>query len=912
LSPGGKIHAQWQTARFMSVRIDWPFIDVGRNQCPIVPNPNRRRRGGGAVDMDSVSVTGVRASIQKSLVEKHSASGIVDAISAEDIGKFPDLNLSESLQRIPGVTLDRSGVGEGATINLRGLGPEFTQVEINGMPGLSNGGENRTGRSDGSRGFNFEMFATELFSKASVYKTGLAEVDEGGLAGTVRLETPRPLDRQGTRMVASVLGNYGELSDKISPRTAVLFSHNHNDVFGVAASVAFSQADFQSNVIQAGSWAPFGRYNTGTRARDEVRAALIPLSATYYTFNEDRDTTGATLTLQFRPNDAFSFSVDGLYSKLKNKRLQLRPDFPIDDGGLDAPVNAIVEDGVITSIEHIGIWERLGVRHHSSDEDYRQIVMRMEWTPNEYWSIRPSVGYSQREAQREFDMFLFRHDNSSGLNGMSYKMRGNFIDFSSTVTDFSSAPEDFLFNSFEMNPSSNKDEEKQFRFDVDRHFSGNDHVLKFGLRHNDRTMDRVFGLWRLYREEGIPASSLPHLDSVAEWIDFKVSGARAGTPRKLLGADRNKTWNVFMPGGIPIPGTFVQEFSGTAAQQTFSIQEKTNSAWVQMDLTFGKWSLIPGIRYLRTEQISSGFNVINTDQPTQEIIPVRVSKTYHGYLPSLTARYDLGNNVILRGAYARTLTRPSMGNLSPGEILRITSENGGSIRRGNPNLEPYYADNIDIGAEWYFSAEGLLALNLFYKKAKDYIENQSYEDQRIFPSQTVPGQMNNGTFVVTEPVNGTSATIKGLELSMQSRFSRLPGIWGNFGGILNYTHTESSADFSLQGDILNQGLPGLSKNSANAILYYDDGRLDTRLSWAWRDRYLANIAENPGGVPRFTKAYGQLDLSLNYRVTDKISLQAQVLNLTQEQRIDFSTQRYVPFSVAEIDRRIMVGIRVAL
>jgi len=865
-----------------------------------------------AQDLDSVTVTGVRASIQKSLVEKHSAGGIVDAISAEDIGKFPDLNLSESLQRIPGVTLDRNGVGEGATVNLRGLGPEFTQVEINGMPGLSNGGEGRAGRTEGSRGFNFEMFATELFSKATVYKTGLAEVDEGGLAGTVRLETPRPLDSQGTRMVASVLGNYSELTDSLNPRTAVLFSHNHDDLFGIAASIAWSQTDFQGNVIQAGSWKPFADYNTGIRASDEVRNALVPLSATYYVFNEDRDTTGTTLTLQFRPTDALSFSVDGLYSKLKNKRLQLRPDFPIDDGGLDAPVNAVVADGVITAIDIIGVQERLGVRHHTNDEDYQQLVARMEWTPDEYWSIRPSLGYSKREAQREFDMFLFRHALDNGPGRMSYRMRGNFIDFSSSATDFSTDPEDFEFSSFVMNPSSNKDEEKQFRVDVDRHFSGNDHVLKFGLRHNDRTMERIFNEWRLQRQANTSASSLPHLDDMVEWIDFEVSGAQAGTPGKLLSANRNKTWEIFMPGGVPIAGTFVRELPGASAQQTFSVQEKTYSAWMQMDLAFERWSLIPGIRYLRTEQISSGFDVTDADQPSMQIAQVQVSKTYNGYLPSLTARYDLGHDVILRGAYARTLTRPSMGNLSPGEILRITSENGGSVRRGNPNLEPYYANNIDIGAEWYFSQEGLLALNLFYKKAKNFIENQSYTDQRIFPSQTVPDQLNNGTFTVTEPVNGVSATIKGLEVSMQSRFSKLPGAWGNFGGILNYTHTESSADFAQQGDILNQGLPGLSKSSVNAILYYDDGRLDTRLSWAWRDRYLANIAENPGGVPRFTKAYGQLDLSLNYRVSDRISFQAQVLNLTQEQRIDLSTLRDVPFSVTEIDRRFMFGIRVAL
>jgi len=867
-----------------------------------------------AVDLDSVSVTGVRASIQKSLVEKHSASGIVDAISAEDIGKFPDLNLSESLQRIPGVTLDRNAVGEGAQVNLRGLGPEFTQVEINGMPGLSNGGESRSARTEGSRGFNFEMFATELFSKATVYKTGLAEVDEGGLAGTVRLETPRPLDSQGTRMVASILGNYTELADAINPRTAVLLSHNHNDVFGIAASVAFSQTDFQSNVIQAGSWRPFARYNTGIRASDEVRAAMIPLSPTYYVFNEDRDTTGATLTLQLKPNETFNISLDGLYSKLKNKRLQLRPDFPLD-GGVDAPVSWTLDDGVLTAAEFVGVQNRIGVRHHSNDEDYQQIVARAEWTPNEYWSIRPSIGHTKREAQRAFDLFSFRLADSDGNfdpGTSSWRMRGDFIDFSFSGTDYSSNPEDFLFNVFIMNPTSNKDEETQFRLDVDRHFSSNDHVLKFGARHNERTMDRISSEWWLSRQPGTAALDLPHLDSVADWVDFEVSGAKAGTPGKLLTVDRNKTWDRFMPGGVPVAGTFVQEFPGTAAQQSFSIEENTSSAWVQMDLLFGAWTLIPGVRYVHTEQIASGFNVLNPNQATQQITPVRVAKTYNGYLPSLTGRYDLGHSVILRGAYARTLTRPGMGSLSPGEILTVTGDTTGTVRRGNPNLDPYYANNFDVGAEWYFSAEGLLALNLFYKKASNFIDNQSYLDTRIFPRQTAPDELVNGTVNVTEPVNGVSATIKGLEMSMQSRFSKLPGIWSNLGGILNYTHTDSSADFSQDDDVRSQGLPGLSKNSVNAIVYYDDGKLDTRLSYAWRDRYLANFAETPGGVPRFTKAYGQLDLSVNYRLTERVSFQAQVLNLTKEQRIDLSTSQYLPFSVTEIDRRFMFGVRVAL
>jgi len=327
-----------------------------------------------AVDLDSVSVTGVRASIQQSLVEKHSAAGIVDAISAEDIGKFPDLNLSESLQRIPGITLDRNNLGEGSAINLRGLGPEFTQVEINGMLGVSNGGQQRTSRTEGSRGFNFEMFASELFSKATVYKTGLAEVDEGGLAGTVRLETPRPLDAQGTRFVSSVLGNYGELNGHTDPRAAVLFSHNQNNVFGAAASVAWSKTDFASNVAQASSWLPFSRFNTGTRASDEVRSALVPIDPLYYVFSEDRETTGATLTLQFNPNEQVNFTLDGMYGTLKNTRVQVRNEIGITstsarDRGINAPTDYILDNGIIRSGSLTGVRQIVSTRHNGMDTE---------------------------------------------------------------------------------------------------------------------------------------------------------------------------------------------------------------------------------------------------------------------------------------------------------------------------------------------------------------------------------------------------------------------------------------------------------------------------------------------------------------------------------------------------------------
>jgi len=376
----------------------------------------------------------------------------------------------------------------------------------------------------------------------------------------------------------------------------------------------------------------------------------------------------------------------------------------------------------------------------------------------------------------------------------------------------------------------------------------------------------------------------------------------------MLAVDQGKFLEAFMPGGNLIPGMVLVDFPGVAAQGAYTIQEKVASAWMQMDFMFGAWSLNPGIRYARAEQIATGADVVNSDLPSQQITPVRVAKTYNSYLPSVSARYDLNPQLLLRAAYARSLTRPNPVNLAPGEVLSGTVN--GTGRRGNPNLDPYYAHNVDLGAEWYFSNEGLLAVNLFYKKISNFIDNRTFMAERTFPSQEQEGVFVTSLLTFTEPVNGVSASVKGLELSMQSRFSSLPGAWGNLGGILNYTHTESSADYSTVGDLRNQGLPGLSKNSINAVLYYDDGRFDARLAYAWRDRYLAQFTDL-GGIPRFTDAYGQLDLSVGLRVNAHLSLQAQVLNLTQAQRIDQSSTRYLPYSVSDIDRRVMLGVRLA-
>jgi iron complex outermembrane receptor protein len=209
-----------------------------------------------------------------------------------------------------------------------------------------------------------------------------------------------------------------------------------------------------------------------------------------------------------------------------------------------------------------------------------------------------------------------------------------------------------------------------------------------------------------------------------------------------------------------------------------------------------------------------------------------------------------------------------------------------------------------LGLEWYFDDEALLSANLFYKDIGGLIDTTSFTEVRSFPRQA-DGILVEGPIVFTSFENGVSAEIKGLELGYQQPIGE------NFGVILNYTFADSSADFGADGDVRSTGLPGLSRSSYNASVYFDNGQLDARLSYAWRERYLAAFTDD-FGVPRFTDDFGQLDFSANYAVSENLQLQLQVLNLTNKQVINQSTAQYVPYGVNDLDRRVLFGARYSL
>lgn len=873
---------------------------------------------------EEIMVTGLRGSILGGLRQKRNAIGFSDSITAEDLGKFPDLNLSESLQRIPGVTLTRNDFGDGASINLRGLGPNFTRVEINGVTGTVN--DARGG------GFNFEILASELFSNATVNKSFTANNIEGGLAGLVQLSTPRAFDRSGFNMSVSAQGQYAENANDLGPRTAVLVSQNWDDVFGVTASLAYSRTRFRTASNGGISARPLNAAATPAlrgSATPEQLGGLIPSTINFEINNDNRETIGATLGLQYRPTDNLTLTVDGIYGRISSDRRFTRADAP-PESGIFGIENEIISGGVITSATLFDVQNRIATNDQDEKEDFYQVSASLEFKPDDNWTITPFIGFSSRELSNNASLLSFaRGDLETGQLRrfpVTYNIDGKFIDFSSPGLNFDdpALADEYFINVFLIRPTFDKDQEISSQLDFQYDFDDSPiRNVKFGGRFSRRETERAFVEVRVAGAPGVDRRELPTLADNLVFERLNINGAPSSFPSKVISADPGAVLNQYFVGGfnidafrqpvegqltdetivgLTVPGSVLINRPVRAAQETFSGEEQTFALYGEINMEIDNLFLNAGLRFVSTNQTSNGFSVANNFGTAAS-----VKNSYSEFLPSFTARYEVQPDLILRTAYSRSLTRPTLNDLRVAESFGGIDVSGGSGRRGNPNLTPFTSDNLDFGVEWYFAPESLIAASAFYKSVDGLIVNTSVTEDREFLSQ-VTNQLVTGPIVFSLPDNGDRVEIKGIEFIAQSKFFFLPGALSNFGGILNYTFADSDAAF-VEGPQNAEvaSIPGISRNSFNAILYYDDGAFDARLAYAYRDRFVQSTAAS-FGVPAFQNARGQLDFSANYGVTDNLTLQFQVLNITKA-RLEIESVLNIPNDIGQLDRRFFFGAR---
>jgi TonB-dependent receptor len=903
--------------------------------------------------IEEVVVSGYRRSLEASLDIKKDAIGAVDAIVAEDIAKFPDLNLAESIQRIPGVSIARDA-GEGRQVTVRGLGPQFTRVRVNGMEAMSaNGGTDAAGGTNRDRSFDFNTFASELFNAITVRKTASADVEEGSLGATVDLRVARPFDYQGFTFASSVQGSYNDIEEDLDPRGALLISDRFFDgKLGALISAAYSKRrllDEGSSTVRwqsAGFSALGAGYPATAPSLADLNAAYHPRIPRYDQYQHDQNRLGLTSSVQWAPTEATTLTFDALYSRFRATRTEQFLEAPVfsatGNAGIaevrprDAQVdaNGTLVYGVFDNVDI-----RSEARYDELETQFTHLTLDLAQKITDRFNVHALVGYSEANHQNPIQTtLLFDRQN---VQGYTYDFRDSnrmpLITYGNAdVTN----PATWTLSQIRLRPQTAFNGFRNVAFDVELKatdaltFKAGPQYKKFDFRTTSKVRSNGTST---AQETTIPA--LPANTPIANFSKLTTISSLdtpAGSASTWLIPDVKKAGELF---DFYNPSVYRMGIE-TALNNNYDIEEKDTGGFLQADLDSFLWgkrfrgSL--GVRYVKTEQTSSGYTFTNGAP-----LLTTVEHEYSDTLPSLNLSLDLTDDFILRASAAKVMARPNgsgqvngLGILVPGSAVSIAGANK-TVTAGNPLLDPYRAKAYDLSAEWYFARGALLSAAVFYKDIDSYVQVVRQTGDFSANPLGLPDSVALavcganvdpaaclGGWQFNLPRNSPGGNLKGVEINYQQPFTFLPAPWSGFGVVLNYTGVRSKIDYFVSSagtQVIEADLIQLSRDAFNATLYFENERFGVRVSAAYRGPYLTTVPGRNMVIPatsssdRFVEGTNEtlnIDFSSSWRVTDNLELTAEALNLTDEYQDQYVDQEANRLSYYHHQgRQYMVGAR---
>jgi iron complex outermembrane receptor protein len=863
--------------------------------------------------VEEVVVTGFRASLDKALDAKQSQVGAIDMIVAEDIADFPDLNLAESLQRVPGVVIARDA-GEGRQISVRGLGPQFTRVRINGIEAMSaNGGTDAAGGTNRGRNFDFNTFASELFSNITVRKTAAAETEEGSLGATVDLRTGRPFDFDGFTLAGSAQIGYNDLSEESDPRAAFLISNTWGEgKFGALFSLAYTERKlfdegastvrWQSSGTAANNqFGPLDPTYVGTPTLAAINSAFRPRIPRYDKYAHQQERLGITAALQFAPSENTSITLDVLYSEFDAERDEMFLESHVFSttgaAGINDvnPVDAVVDD---TNTLVYGIFNDVDIRSESRHDElstkFTQIGLEAEHSFSESFTISGLIGFAEANHDNPVQTTLLFDANN--VDGYTYDYRENSrLPMISYGTADVTNPATWILTQIRLRPQSTINSYQTASIDLEWNASDS-----FSLKFGPQWKNYIFESTEMRRSNGTTGNQegqLPPVASAAPISGYSrltsMSGGLdipAGTARTWLIPDMNAAVDVLDLNNSSLYPMGIQPSLGNNNE----IEEDDLGAYIQGDFNFdlGGRTLRGnvGVRYVQTELTSEGYTFTSGVPLLQT-----VTHDYSDTLPSLNLVYDFSDEFLMRFGASKVITRPNLGNLNPGAAVSVSGNNR-TVTAGNPELEPFRANAYDLSFEWYFASESLLSVALFYKEIESFVQTireiRPFTDNPLgLPDSVAIAACGNTAGCTPDadwqfnlPANTPGGDVEGFEISYQQPFSFLPGAWSNFGAILNYTGVESEVDYlDATGAVTTTtDLTGLSREAYNATLYFDNKIFSARLAAAYRADYLTTVPGRNGNDVEGTAETLNLDFSASYNVNENFTVTLEALNLTEE------------------------------
>lgn len=861
--------------------------------------PQQRAAERQAKQLQGVTVTGYRQSLEKALTIKRNANAVVDAISAEDIGKFPDTNAAESLAHLPGISVDRQ-FGEGEKVSINGTDPALNRVLINGQTIASGDwGGNPTDTS--GRTFNYTLLSPEIIGNMEVYKSPEARIDEGSIGGTVIIHTRKPLDLPANTLRASLGYNYNDRSQEGNPRGSALWSWKNSDgSFGFLTAVSHDKENLSRAGIEFFGYSTPGNKISPTATANgsgDVTTAKYPVGINSSYFEQVRKRDGIQSAVEWRPDDKNDVTLTGIYVRgTYNNFSESRyvcPGCGDGDHDLNKITSYTLNNGYITQATVSGDtangqpYAELDANYRKSEVTTKSLNLRHDYNGDK-WVFTSQVGYTAAAGGKDPE-YLMKYLLQSGGYNFSYDGRNTAVNYDNgsasnwglPAAPAGSVPGDSSisgkYQAGGIYYETTEDRERYAQFDASRDLEwGPINQVQMGFKYINHDNSQFSRGNRINTTDAIsltdfnpgttPSGLYDGLHASGDLVNWPT--ADLSTVQSYLLGQPQGPYNINYP-------------------SIFNVREITRDLYTQFNYAANGFRGNVGVRYVDTTDKSTYYQ--SNDGSAYYLTQGKTR--YYKPLPSLNIAYDIDETKVVRFGVSKVIARPRYSDLAGSVSL---NGNGGNYTgsAGNPDLKPYSSTNFDLAGEWYFAPSSLLATELFYRKIGNYIVSTT--DQREFLDPTT-GQTN--LYTITSPVNVSDAKVRGISLMYQQ------DIGYGFGLQTNYTYAHADTSTGLN-------LPYLSKNTLNIIPYYEKGPWSVRINYSWRSPYFTQVGRLDSKV--FADQYKELDFTASYQVNTWMGVTFSATNLLDSSYYWYNDVKYAPIGVYKNGRTYAVGVNFKL
>ena len=860
-------------------------VEDGATAEPVV------RVGDSSGVIEEVTVYGQAGSASKALNQMRAADNLISVVSADFVGQFPDENVSEALQRVSGVFIERDQ-GEGRFVGVRGISPGLNVAAINGLPIPSP-------ESD-TRAVALDVLPSDMVERLEVAKSLTPDMDADAIGGTINVKSLSAFDRKNLHAKVRVEGRRDDMADATTSKLSGAFTNVFDwgaGELGVALSYSNGEKTLAvDNVEVDGGWSNDFE-GSGLRAAEEVEQRD-------YAVSRERD--GLALNLDYRADAASRYYLRVLRSDFTDQEFRNRIEFKLDEGDI----------AELTDSSHVRSGTELQRELKDRFEEQR-ILSAMLGGENLRgdWTIAYAYGYSQareREPDRIDSQFVNEDVERAGYTAIG---RTPTLTASADAFDYARYDLDEIV----VENNNTEDERSTFSLDIakDVFFGDYPSLVQFGVKRSNREKTLDLDM-RVY--DGF-ASAPTLADFVAGDADYTLGDY--GLP---VDYRRQRDFvNSALQMAACAPETYDEnrcdfeldtDETALASARDYSISEDVTALYAMNSLEAGAWRLVYGLRMEDTDFSARGFHAREVDvdgQDDVQIVANRFSDSYRFWFPSAHLRFELRDNLLLRGALTRSISRPSFGDLNPSpeeiEIEEDDAEVSLKVAAGNPNLRPFESTNLDFSAEYYPGNVGAFSFGIFHKRIDNFIFDADVSS--VVDPAPYAGAIQVGDAEILMPRNGEDAELLGMELSWTRHFDALPHPFNGLLLMANLTVTDSEANLGLPNDVDRSNvstLPNQADTVGNLVIGFDSARTSLRLSAAYLSERIVEIDLQDETNDLYEDSHLQVDFTAKYNFTENMQSFLNVVNVTEEPNYRYFGSRRYAAQYDAIGRSLVLGI----